>query len=200
ELALMEAGQVIAALGPGYAVVDGAVATIRLRQREVMAKRSDVSSPLSLVAIAGGMVIGAISIRGSIVALGEVPIGFEPANNRWQLCGQASFSTASEDVLVVLPPESTVKELERGEGEVGISPMPGVCSWSAIRVRGKAQLLVACGDADSHSIRPGRTVGAGLGLELDGVRLPWEARPALTFVGLPKPNWPGTTDELHGQG
>lgn len=200
ELALMEAGQVIAALGPGYAVVDGAVATIRLRQREVMAKRSDVSSPLSLVAIAGGMVIGAIPIRGSIVALGEVPIGFEPANNRWQLCGQASFSTGSEDVLVVLPPESTVKELERGEGEVGISPMPGVCWCSAIRVRGKAQLQVECGDADSYSIRTGRTVGAGLGLELDGVRLPWEARPALTFVGLPKANWSGTTDELHGQG
>src|SRR5690606_40965359 len=115
ERGVVGAGQVVAALGPGDAGVAGAVATIRLRQREVMAKRSDVSSPLSLVAIAGGMVIGAIPIRGSIVALGEVPIGFEPANNRWQLCGQASFSTGSEDVLVVLPPESTVKELERGD-------------------------------------------------------------------------------------
>ena len=51
--------------------------------------------------------------------------------------------------------------------------MPEVCSCSAIRVRGKAQLQVECGDADSYSIRTGRTVGAGLGLELDGVRLPW---------------------------
>src|SRR5690606_3190103 len=113
ELALMEARQVIAALGPGYAVVDDSVATIRLRQRAVMAQRSDLSSPLSLVAIAGGMVIGTIPILGSIVALGGVPVGFEPANDRWQLCGQASFSSASEDLLVVLPPDSDVRE----EGE-----------------------------------------------------------------------------------
>lgn len=200
ELALMEAGQVIAALGPGYAVVDGVVAIIKLRQREVMARRINLASPLSLVAIVGGMVIGTIPIRGSIVALGEVPVGFEPANDRWQLCGQASFSTTSEDVLVVLPFESTVNEVGDSEGEVSISPMPSVCSSPAIRVRGKAQLQVKCGDHDSYSIRSGRTAGAGLGIELDGVRLPWEARPALTFVGLPKAQWPGTTDELQVQG
>jgi len=200
ELALMEAGQVIAALGPGYAVVDGAVAIIKLRQREVMARRIDLASQLSLVAIAGGMVIGTIPIRGSIVALGEVPVGFEPADDRWQLCGQASFSTASEDLLVVLPPESTANEVDESEGETSISTMPSVCSSPAIRVQGKARLQVKCGDSDSYSIRTGRTVGAGLGLELDGVRLPWEARPALTFVGLPKAQWPGTTDELQVQG
>src|SRR5690606_37148448 len=84
ELAILEGEAAIANLGPGYAVVDNGVARIRLRQREVMGRRRDCSLSLSLVAMAGGMVIASLPIENSTIALGGVPIGFEPLNDRWQ--------------------------------------------------------------------------------------------------------------------
>ena len=136
ELAIVEGEQTIADLGPGYAVVDHGVARIRLRQREVMGRRRDCTAPLSLVAMAGGMVIASLSIEVSAVALGEVPLGFEPVNDRWQLCGQASFNSASEELLLVLPPNSRLALVE-STNDASISEMPAFCSLYTVKVRGK---------------------------------------------------------------
>ncbi|OGQ53910.1 MAG: hypothetical protein A3J24_07170 [Deltaproteobacteria bacterium RIFCSPLOWO2_02_FULL_53_8] len=197
ELAVLEGGEAIANLGPGYAVVDNGVARIRLRQREVMGRRRDCTSPLSLVAMAGGMVIASLPIESSAVALGEVPVGFEPANDRWQLCGQASFNTASEELLVVLPTDGALTRVDES-GDVCITEMPSVCLLRALKVQGKAEFKVDC--EELYRIRTGHSAGTGLGLELTGSELGWATKPALTFLGLPRVQWPGATDELQKQG
>lgn len=197
ELVIMEGGQTIANLGPGYAVVDNGVARIRLRQREVMGRRGDCTAPLSLVAVAGGMMIAHLPIEGSVVALGEVPVGFKPANDRWQLCGQASFNTDSEELLVVLPADGLLSIVEQGDGAC-ITDMPPVCSLRAVKVQGKAQLQVE--SEELYRIRAGHAVGMGLGLDLTGTQIGWATKPTLTFVGLPRVQWPGAAEELQQQG
>lgn len=197
ELAIVEGGRSIASLGPGYAVIDNGTARIRLRQREAMGVRHDYASSLSLVAIAGGMVIASIPIEGSAVALGEVPVGFEPVNDRWQLCGQASFNIANEELLLVLPANNTLSQID-DSGEACITETSSVCSLPTLKVQGKAQLRVDC--EEFYRIRTGHSVGMGLGIELGGALLDWATKPTLTFVGLPRVQWPGANGDLYKQG
>ncbi|WP_305828237.1 STY4851/ECs_5259 family protein [Pseudomonas aeruginosa] len=197
ELAIVEDGQAIAALGPGYALVDNGVAHIRLRLREVIGKRQDCSAQLSLVAMAGGMLIATQPIEGSAVALGEVPLGFEPVNDRWQLCGQASFNTAGEELLLVLPEGGKLNMAAEGE-EAIFSDMAPAFSLHTVKVQGKAQFQVESDEL--YRIRTGHAVGMGLGLELAGTQIDWPTKPALTFVGLPRVQWPTAAGELQQQG
>ncbi|MBO3277444.1 STY4851/ECs_5259 family protein [Pseudomonas schmalbachii] len=197
ELAIVEDGQVIAELGPGYAVVDNGVAHIRLRLREVIGKRRDCSAQLSLVAMAGGMLIATQPIEGSAVALGEVPLGFEPVNDRWQLCGQASFNTAGEELLLVLPDGGKLSIAAEGE-EAVFSDMAPAFSLHTVKVQGKAQVQIESGEL--YRIRTGHAAGMGLGLELAGAQIGWPTKPALTFVGLPRVQWPTAAGELQQQG
>lgn len=197
ELAIMEGGHDIATLGPGYAVVDNGAARIRLRQREVMAHRRDCTEPLTLAAMAGGVLIASLPIEGSTVALGEVPVGFEPENDRWQLCGQASFNTGSEELLLVLPGDGVLTMVEQTE-EARITNMPQVCSLHTVKVLGRAQLQVEA--EELYRIRTGHAVGMGLGLELAGTQTGWTTKPALTFVGLPRVRWPTAAGEMQQQG
>lgn len=196
ELTILEGGEAIASLGPGYAVVDSGVARIRLRQRQVMGRRGDCSLSLSLVAMAGGMVIASLPIENSTVALGEVPVGFEPVNDRWQLCGQASFNSLSEELLLVLPPDSALVQVDTSD--VSIIEISSVLALRAFKVQGKAEFKVDC--EGLYSIRTGHSTGSGLGLELAGSQLGWATRPALTFLGLPRVHWLGASDELKKQG
>lgn len=197
ELAIMEGEQVIATMGPGYAIVDNDVATIRLRHREVIARRRDCITPLSLVAMAGGMVVGSVVVQGSTVALGEVPVGFEPVEDRWQLCGQASFGIGSETLLLVLPPNSSFSH-DDVSSVVELTEAFSVCSLRTLKVQGKAELQVSC--EERYRIRTGHMTGMALGLELVGMRPEWTTRPALTFVGLPKVQWPAGAVDLQKQG
>lgn len=198
ELAIAEEGQVIADLGPGYALVDNGVAHIRLRLREVSGKRRDCSIPLSLVAMAGGMQIAALPIEGSAVALGEVPLGFEPMNDScWQLCGQTSFNTAAEELLLVLPDGGSLSTAGSSE-EAIFSDMPMAFSLRTVKVQGKAQLQVE--GEELYRIRTGHAAGMGFGLELTGAQLCWPTKPALTFVGQPRVQWPTASGELQQQG
>ena len=183
ELTILEGGEAVARLGPGYAVVDKGAARIRLRQREVMGRRGDCSLSLSLVAMAGGMVIASLPIENSTVALGEVPVGFEPVNDRWQLCGQASFDSLSEELLLVLPPDSALGQVD-APGDVSITEISSVLALRAFKVQGKAEFKVDC--EGLYRIRTGHSAGSGLGLELAGSQLGWATKPALTFLGLPK--------------
>lgn len=197
ELVLVEAGNVIATLGPGYAVVNDGSARVRLRQREVLAKRLEPSASLSLVAMAGGTTIASIPISASPVALGEVPLGFIRADEGWQLCGQASFNVANEDLLLVLPPESKFSEAE-SSSLAHIVEGPTVCSFQSIKVQGKTELQISCGEV--YRVRTGHATGTALGLELVGNQLPWATKPSLTFLGLPKERWQSTTDSMQRYG
>lgn len=197
ELVLVEAGSAIATLGSGYAVVNDGSATVRLRQRQVLAKRLEPSASLSLVAMAGGTTIASIPISASPVALGEVPLGFIRADEGWQLYGQATFNVVNEDLLLVLPPESEFNKAENSN-LAHIVDGPTVCSFQSIKVQGKTELQISCGDI--YRVRTGHTTGTTLGLELAGNQLPWTTKPSLTFLGLPKQQWQSTTDSMQRHG
>lgn len=197
ELAIFEGDRVLADLGPGYAVVDERVIRIRPRQREVLTVRKDCNAPLKLVAMAGGVLMASQPIESSTVALGDVPLGFELENDRWQLCGQASFNSASEDLLLVLPDAAVFTVDEQGEGG-SVTDMPAVCLLRAVRVQGKAQLQVA--DEEAYCIRTGHATRTVLGLELVGELTGWPTTPALTFTGLPRVQWPAGAGEFQQQG
>lgn len=197
ELAILEGEAAIANLGPGYAVVDSGVARIRLRQREVMGRRRDCSLSLSLVAMAGGMVIASLPIENSTIALGEVPIGFEPLNDRWQFCGQASFNCAAEELMLLLPPNSVLLR-EEDCGDASINDMPSALALRTLKVQGKTEFKVDCDGL--YRIRTGHRAGSVFGLELAGSELGWVTKPAVTFAGLPRVQWAGASDELQKQG
>ena len=197
ELVLVEAGNAIATLGPGYAVVNDGSATIRPRQREVLAKRLEPTAPLSLVAMAGGTTIASIPISASPVALGEVPLGFIWADESWQLCGQATFNVADENLLLVLPPDSGFSEADNCS-LAHIIDGPSVCSFQSIKVQGKTELQISCGEI--YRVRTGHATGEALGVELVGNQLPWTTKPFLTFLGLPQEQWQSTTDSAQRYG
>lgn len=192
ELVIVENGLVIAELGPSYSVVNDGVANIRLRQRDIIGKRQDCGAQLSLVAMVGGVFIATRQIEGSAVALGEVPLGFEPVNDCWQLCGQASFNTGGEQLLLILPEGSTLAMTEESS-EAILSGMPPAFSLQTIKVQGKAQLQIE--GEDFYQIRTGHMAGTGGGLELVGSQLGLSTKPSLTFVGLPHVQWPKSVEQ-----
>lgn len=197
ELILVEAGSATATLGPGYAVVNDGTATIRPRQREVLAKRLEPTASLSLVAMAGGTTIASIPISASPVALGEVPLGFIWADESWQLCGQATFNVADEELLLVLPPDSEFSEADSCS-LAHIIDGPSVCSFQSIKVQGKTELQISCEEV--YRVRTGHATGTALGLELVGNQLPWTTKPSLTFLGLPQEQWQSTTNSAQRHG
>lgn len=197
ELAIEEDGQVIACLGPGYALVDNGVARVRLRLRGIIGKRRDCSIPLNLVARVGGMQIANLPIDGSTVALGEVPLGFELVNDRWQLCGQASFKTAGEELLLVLPDGCSLSPSD-SSGEAIFSDMPQALSLRTVKVQGKAEVLVQ--GEECYRIRTGHVISMVTGPELTGVQTEWPSKPSMTFVGLPRVQWPAAAGELQQRG
>ncbi len=197
ELVILEGDQAIAALGPGYAIVDSGTAKIRLRQTKVICQRRDYTSTLSLAAMAGGVLISELPIEGSTVAIGEVPAGFVLVNDRWQLCGQASFNTSSEQLMLVLPPDGELSVIEQSD-DSSIADMPSVFLQRTVKVLGKSQLQI--NGEDLYRIRTGHAASSGLGLELTGVQPGWVSRPAQTFLGLPRVQWPAGAGELKQQG
>ncbi|MBN0259777.1 hypothetical protein JTL44_35295, partial [Pseudomonas aeruginosa] len=85
------------------------------------------------------------------------------------------------------------------EGEEAIfSDMAPAFSLHTVKVQGKAQFQVESDEL--YRIRTGHAVGMGLGLELAGTQIDWPTKPALTFVGLPRVQWPTAAGELQQQG
>lgn len=76
ELAICEDGEEVSGLGPAYASLENRQATVRLRKSEVRFVRQNPSAGLSLVARAGGMIVGSIKLDDSEIAIGEVPLTF----------------------------------------------------------------------------------------------------------------------------
>lgn len=188
NLTITEGNQAIAQLGAGYATVEDKSARIRLRQREVGCRRRILDAQLNLVVTDGGITIATVPIQGSVIALGEVPLGFELKNNRWQLCGQASFNTAAEELLLCLPENSEVNVIESTD-DIAFSEVLKICSLRTVKLLGKKQLKVTSDD-ELYRIRTGHAADTGMGLELSGSKLDWITKPPLTFVGLPRAQLP----------
>ncbi len=111
--------------------------------------------------------------------------------------GQASFNVANEDLLLVLPPESEFSEAENAH-LAHIVDGPTVCSFQSIKVQGKTELQISCGEI--YRVSTGHATGTALGLELVGNQLPWTTKPVFTFLGLPKQQWQSTTDSTQRHG
>lgn len=195
ELAIWEEGVVIAQLGPGYAQIEDNTARVRLRKREVIRSRRDSAVPLSLVAMAGGLVLGHLPVGGSAIGLGDVPVGLERLDDRWQVCGQASFTTKSEDALIVLPFAASLQMIDQA-ADAQLTEAPQVCSFPAFRVRGRGEFRVTSEDDTAfYRVRTGASVSAGLEPTLVGSGIDWPVKPIMTFSGLPRISWVGNGPE-----
>jgi hypothetical protein len=189
DIAIAEGDRPIVDLGAGHALIENNKAKVRLRKREVIFNRRNYDTDLFLVAMAGGMIIASIRIENSSVSFGEVPIGFECINERWVLCGQASFSAKSEEVLIVLPDEVHADSFS----QIAIAG-PIVCSKSSIKVIGKSEFNIEADE--TYRIRTGLASASGMLLDLEGLHLAFPTKPSLVFLGLPKVKWKNSDEAL----
>ena len=180
ELFVSERGVHIGSFGVAYASVDGVQVKLRPRINTRIVKRSAVQAELSLVVVSGGAVVGSIEIANSAIPLGEVPVGFEQIEARWLWSGQASFATASRDVLLILP-EKSVCLCEEGEATDG----PLIGEFKTQHLVGETVSTVLC--EECFVVKTGRDNSKQSNIGLVGSLCEWPTKPALTFVGAPSP-------------
>ena len=179
ELAIYEDGDEVANLGPVYATLENAHASVRLRKSQSIFSRHEPSSSLSLVARAGGMIVGAIKLDDSEIPVGEVPLTFVADEGRWLLQGQASCSVRNSDVLIVLPREKTT--LSGYEASLSTVTILGL---KTLIVKGCQEVTIS-GD-EIYRIRTGREQSNLGGFDFYGKRMTWNCHPDETFLGVPK--------------
>lgn len=156
ELAICEDGEEVSGLGPAYASLENRQATVRLRKSEVRFVRQNPSAGLSLVARAGGMIVGSIKLDDSEIAIGEVPLTFIVDADQWLLQGQASCSVQSSDVLIVLPRDnSTVAGFDGQSSAVNVLGLVAMTLAVALR-QALAGVLGISGAELGYSVRPVR--------------------------------------------
>jgi hypothetical protein len=180
ELFLTSQGKKILDLGAGYATVEDRVAKVRPRLRGVKINNRTIDSRIEVVAAAGGAVVGRLAIENSMVPVGEVPVGFERVDEKWQVCGQASFSTSSADVLIILPENSNF----RSDKEV--FDCPSVNGLPVKKVQGVAECNIYC--EENYVVKTGQDSARSFNVQLVGKLVKWQTKPDLTYLGLPKPN------------
>lgn len=180
ELSVCEDGEDRGSLGSAYAALEQMHAKVRLRKNEVQLVRLRPSAHLSLVARAGGVVVGEINIAGSDVAVGDVPLVFTRAEDRWLLQGHASCSIRSSEVLVIFPKgghlASTGNHAFLGERAFG---------YPLLIATGPQDILIE--GEETYRIRVGMEFVRLPDLELQGKRLNWETYPNDVFLGIPVP-------------
>lgn len=188
DLAVVEGSRIIQSLGPGYAKIqENLSAQVKPRIRKIfLKKRKRPDLPLSVVAMTGGTTIATIPLDNSAIVPGEVPLGLEQENGNWQLCGQASFRSKSEELLLILPEGCGIDDIEVIEGTPDIESINPILGLMAATIRGKSQLRIV--KEETYRIQTGHS-GSNPELELSGNIFDWPTQPAFAFVGLPKPQW-----------
>lgn len=158
-------------------------AKIRLRAGERRLRRRSPNRFLWLAVSAGGLQAGRVLIPGGAVALGEVPVGLAWRENRWHVCGQASFRTEDRDVLVAVPAGVSLQGMEPVDADVRRESAPEL-GLDAYRVSGQVTISLV-GD-DRFSVRTGQAGAASMGLGLAGDMLDWPTSPPLCLRGMPR--------------
>lgn len=179
ELAIYEDKDEVANLGPAYATLENSHARIRLRKSESRFVRNKPSASLSLIARAGGMIVGEIKLDDSEVAVGEVPLTFIADEDQWLLQGQASCSVRHSDVLIVLPQEKTSLS-----GYEATPSAVQILGFETLSIKGRQELTIH-GD-EIYRIRTGREQSNLGGFDFHGKRMTWSCHPNETFLGVPK--------------
>jgi hypothetical protein len=193
ELAICEAEKQLVSLGAGYAVLENKRARVRLKQGRVRCNRQSPSDGLTLVALYGGSVLSEIPIQNTAVTVGEIPLGFESVDERWQLCGQASFRTKCTEVLLLLPNGSVIDV----EGGV-CTPSDKCLGCDAVNVQG--QCVVSVTTEETFRIRTGDLASTSLVLDLKGNVLKWPSVPSTVFLGVPAVEWISSDPALGAKG
>lgn len=179
ELAVYENGEEIASLGPAYARLDKTQAIVRLRKSEIHFVRQQPTASLSLVARAGGIIVGSIKLDGGEIAVGDVPLTFVRDKDRWLLQGQASCSVHSSDVLIILPTEGRLVS-----NREDCSSDTLALGHSALSIKGRQDVIFE--GNETYRIRTGREQVKHPDLALQGNQLAWLCSPYQTFIGIPR--------------
>ncbi|APG16348.1 hypothetical protein A3780_01760 [Kosakonia radicincitans] len=179
ELAVCEDGEDMVSLGSAYATLEHMQARLRLRKSDVRFHRRRPATTLSLVARAGGVIIGIVNIAESEIPVGDVPLVFVRQGDDWSLQGIASCSVRSSDMLIILP--------EGGTMSAENTPSDFTCrafGYPALVVQGGQDILIE--GEETYRIRAGLEQVRLPGLELQGKRLNWTTFPEEVFLGTPR--------------
>ena len=178
ELAIYEDDNEIASLGPVYATLSDSQAKIRVRKREIKFYRKNPAVSLSIVARAGGMLVGSNLLEGSEVTVGDVPLVFVSDKNEWLLQGQASCSVRGSYVLIVLPKDGCLAS-EHEDCNTGFSAL----GCRALTIKGRQDIIIE-GD-ETYRIKTGREQIIQAGFSFQGKRSNWISYPDELFLGVP---------------
>ncbi|PWC18961.1 STY4851/ECs_5259 family protein [Brenneria corticis] len=179
ELAVCEDGEDRINLGSAYATLENRHAKVRLRKNEVQFDRHRPATRLSLVARAGGVMIGEVNIAGSEIAVGDVPLVFAREEDAWSLQGHASCSVRSSDVLIIFPEGG---QLAVADSHSSLESRAFGCP--VLMAKGRQDVLIK--GEENYRIRVGLEQVRQPGLELQGKRLSWTTYPDDVFLGAPR--------------
>ncbi|WJY14647.1 STY4851/ECs_5259 family protein [Pectobacteriaceae bacterium CE90] len=179
ELAVYEDNEEVVSLGPAYASLEKMQATVRLRKCEIRFVRQQPTASLSLVARAGGIIVGTIKLDGGEIAVGDVPLTFVRDESCWLLQSQASCSVRNSDVLIILPAEGLLASIHED-----CSSDTQALGHRALSIKGRQDIIFE--GNETYRIRTGREQVKHPDLALQGNQLAWSCSPYETFVGIPK--------------
>lgn len=179
ELAVYEGDEEVTSLGPAYASLEKMQATVRLRKSEIRFVRQQPIASLSLVARAGGIIVGKIKLDGGEIAVGDIPLTFVRDESGWLLQGQASCSVRNSDVLIIFPAEGHLVS-----NHDDCSSNTQALGYPALSIKGRQDVIFE--GNETYRIQTGREQAKHTYLALQGNQFAWPCSPYETFVGIPK--------------
>lgn len=177
ELAVFDGDRLLAKGGAVYAQNTENGWTVRFPRRRLAIERGDITAPLSLRLLEGGLAVHAFSFETSAVQYDDVPLVFAPIESGWKLVGSASCALACDHVRLRIPAGYDVSgtSIRRIADEVD----------GAYWVEARAD--VCCANEDEvFRIRLGGEADELSSLSLRGQCMPYDSVPSLVYIGWPR--------------
>jgi len=189
ELVIFEGEHPIATLGIFHAYFDGEQTKLMMRKKSLVIKRHHCDVGLYLVAMHTGQILDRKLIANSLLDIGQVPVGFIEDEQHWRYAGQASFSSKAVELLVILPPQSSVTSDDAHE----LLPTK-YREFNLAKISGKAVINTL--DGEQYAIKASALTSGNELLELVGRETLWDSKPNLVFYGLPSYQWQDHQQQL----